>query len=95
MVALMAIGMYKIAPWVTRILRDDFETYWILKERQPHFPRFMLAASLAVLIRALSRAIDAGGVTASAGLGLLFASIPFIFPNPKIRLEATPEKAAR
>ena len=83
LISLMAIGMDRIAPWVTRLLRDDFETYWILKERSQHYSRFVLAASLAVVARAIARAIDAGGISESAGLGLLFATLPFLIPKPK------------
>jgi hypothetical protein len=45
--------------------------------------------SLTVLVRAIVRAIDAGSFTQSVGPGLLFASLPFVLPRPKVKLEAS------
>ncbi len=89
LVALIAIGMYRIAPWVTHILRDDFETYWILKEKKQHYSLIVLMSSLTVVIRAIVRAIDAGSFTQSVGLGLIIASLPFVLPRPKARNKPT------
>ncbi len=88
LVALIAIGMYQVAPWVTRILRDDFETYWILKEKNQHYSLIVGASSVAVLIRAIVRAIDAGAVTESVGLGVFIALLPYVLPRPKVKSES-------
>ncbi len=95
MVALIAIGMYRIAPWVTRLLGDSFETYWILKEKRQHYNLIIIASSAAVLLRALVSAIDAGALTQSVGLGLLFAALPFMLPSPKPRPGSVTEVRGR
>lgn len=92
MVALMAIGMYRIAPWVTRVLGDSFETYWILKEKKKHYSLIIVVAAITVLIRAIVRVVDTGSLSQSAALGFLFAALPFVLPSPKV--DANPFAAA-
>ena len=85
MFALIVIAMYRIAPWIARLLRDEWEASRILRDRRRHVAIIEWISMSAILIRALVRAVDSGQLTSAVVVGSAFAFVPLIIPRPRIK----------
>ncbi len=83
MLALIVIAMYRIAPWIARLLRDDWEASRILRDKRRHVAIIEWVSMAAILTRALVRAVDSGEVTSAVVVGSAFAVLPLILSRPR------------
>lgn len=83
MFALIVIAMYRISPWIARLLRDEWEASRILRDRKRNVSVLEWISMVAILGRAAVRAVDSGHITSAVVVGGVFALVPFFVPNPR------------
>ncbi len=83
MVALIVIAMYRFAPWIARLLRDDWEVIRILRDKRRHVALVEWLSSTAILLRAAVRAFESGHISVAVLVGSAFAFVPFFLPPPR------------
>ena len=83
MFALIVIAMYRIAPWIARVLRDDWEATRILRDKRQHVSILEWSSTIAIVARALVRVIDSGQVTSVVIVGTAFGIVPLLIPRPR------------
>lgn len=88
MFALIVIAMYRIAPWVARLLRDEWEASRILRDKRQHVTLIEWVSMAAILSRAVIRAVDSGHLTSAVAVGSAFAFVPLIIPRPRVKKNA-------
>jgi hypothetical protein len=88
MFALIVIAMYRIAPWIARLLGDEWEASRIRKDKQSHVALIEWVSMAAILGRAIIRTIDSGHLTTAVVVGGAFAIVPLIIPRPSTKKKA-------
>jgi len=88
MFALIVIAMYRIAPWIARLLRDEWEASRILRDKRRHVATIEWVSMAAILTRAVVRAVDSGQFTSAVVVGSAFAFLPLIVPRPRAKQNA-------
>ena len=83
MFGLIVIAMYRVSPWIARLLRDDWEASRILRDKKSHVSVAEWLSSAAVVIRVAIRIVVSGHVSLGSVLGVAFASLPFVLPRPE------------
>ena len=87
MFALIVIAMYRFAPWIARLLRDEWEASRILRDKRRHVAIVEWASMTAIVARAVIRSVDSG-VTSAVVVGGAFALVPLIVPRPSSKQDA-------
>lgn len=80
----MALSMYRIAPWLLRVTGDKWEADRVTGARKRYGSVLQRAAVIAPLARRIVVMIDAGAFSATLALSLGVALAAFVVPKPKI-----------
>jgi hypothetical protein len=80
----MALSMYRIAPWLLRVTGDKWEADRVTGARKRYGTVLQRTAVIAPLARRIVVMIDAGAFSASLAFSLGVALAAFLVPRPKI-----------
>jgi hypothetical protein len=83
MFGLIVIAMYRVSPWIARLLRDDWEASRILRDKKSHISIAECLSSAAIVVRVVIRIVDSGHISLGSFLGVVFASLPFVLSHPE------------
>ncbi len=80
----MALSMYRIAPWLLRVTGDKWEADRVAAAKKRYGTILQQTAVIAPLARRILVMVGAGAFSASLALSLGVAVAAFLVPNPKI-----------
>ena len=82
-ICVMALSMYRISPWVVRILGDKWEANRITEAKKEYGIHLHRISLFATTVRRLIVMVDAGSFSISLLASMGIALFPFILPKPK------------
>ena len=80
----MALSMYRIAPWLLRVTGDKWEAERVTIARKRYGTILQRTAVIAPLARRIVVMLDAGAFSTSLALSLGVALAAFLVPKPRI-----------
>ena len=80
----MALSMYRVAPWVAHLLGDDWEERRISAGKKKYGLILQRTTVAATVLRRLVVMIDAGAFSTNLLFSLSIALAPLLLPKPKL-----------